>query len=78
MMVEGSSMRSISRVMGISINTVAKLLKDAGEACLAFHDQAVRNLKAQNIECDEMWSYCYAKARNADRARGVIDAVGNV
>ena len=33
MMVEGSSMRSISRVMGISINTVAKLLKDAREGC---------------------------------------------
>ena len=71
-------MRSISRVMGISINTVAKLLKDAGEACLAFHDQSVRDLKAQNIQCDELWAFCYAKARNAKRAKGVIDVAGNL
>lgn len=43
MLVEGSSMRSISRVVGVSINTVTKLLIDAGNACSAYHDQHVRN-----------------------------------
>ena len=42
MLVEGVSMRSISRVEDVSINTVAKLLEDAGAACEAFHDQTVR------------------------------------
>ena len=78
MLVEGSSMRSISRVLGVNINTVTKLLVDAGEACMAFHDQAVRNVTARHIQCDEIWAFCYAKQRNADTARGVIDGAGDV
>ena len=49
MLVEGSSMRSISRVADVSINTVTKLLVDAGEACLALHDETVRDVKASQI-----------------------------
>ena len=78
MMVEGSSMRSISRVLGISFGAVAKLLRDAGAACLEYHDRAVRGLNARNIEADEIWSFCFAKARNAGRAKGVIDHAGDV
>ena len=61
MLVEGSSMRSASRVVGVSINTVTRLLVDAGNACLKFHDQALRGIAARHIECDEIWSFCYAK-----------------
>ena len=71
-------MRSISRVLGISINTVTKLLVDAGRACAEFHDQNVRGLTPKQIECDEIWSFAYAKQRNAPMARGVIDGVGDV
>ena len=46
MLCEGSSMRSISRVCDVSINTVAKLLVDAGKVCAAFHDEKVRNVNA--------------------------------
>ena len=35
MMVEGVSIRSITRLTGVSKNTVAKLLIDAGTACAA-------------------------------------------
>ena len=59
-------MRSISRVVGCSINTVTKLLVDAGEACLDFHDETVRGLKSERVECDEIWSFCYAKQKNAE------------
>ena len=68
MLVEGSSMRSISRIVGVSINTVSKLLVEAGEACLEFHDENVRGLKSERIQCDEIWSFCYAKQKNADKA----------
>lgn len=64
MLVEGSSMRSISRVVGVSINTVTKLLVDAGRACADFHDETVRNVKASRIQCDEIWSFCYSKKKN--------------
>lgn len=61
MLVEGSSMRSISRITGVSINTVTKLLVDAGEACAAYHDETVRNVNANHVQCDEIWSFGYAK-----------------
>src|SRR5919108_5633900 len=61
MLCEGSSMRSISRVVDVSINTVTKLLVDAGTACTLFHDREVRYVKATRIQCDEIWSFCYAK-----------------
>lgn len=78
MLVEGSSMRSTSRVAGASLNTVMRLLVDAGEACTAFHDQAVQNVTARHIQCDEIWSFCYSKQRNAPYAKGVLDAAGDV
>jgi len=68
MLVEGSSMRSTSRVTGASINTVSKLLIEAGQACLEFHDENVRGLKSERIQCDEIWSFCYAKQKNAGKA----------
>ena len=78
MLVEGSSMRSITRVAGVDINTVTKLLEDAGNACIAYHDRAVRGITARHIQCDEIWSFCYAKQRNAARARGIVDTAGDV
>ena len=59
-------MRSISRVVGVSINTVTKLLVDAGEACQEYHDKAVRDVPATRIECDEIWSFCYAKPESTE------------
>ena len=78
MLVEGSSMRSISRVLGIDMSAVTKLLVDAGEACMAYHDETIRNVPARHVQCDEIWSFCYAKQKNMERARGVVDSAGDV
>src|SRR5271167_3817176 len=64
MLCEGSSMRSISRICDVSINTVSKILVDAGTVCTAYHDQYVRGLTCKRVQCDEIWSFCYAKDRN--------------
>jgi len=77
MLVEGSSLRSISRVCGVSINTVTKLLVDAGTACVAFHDEKVRNVAAKRLQCDEIWSFTYAKARNVKSAKAAPDGAGD-
>jgi IS1 family transposase len=71
-------MRSISRIVDVSINTVSKLLVEAGEACLAIHDETVRNVKASRIQCDEIWSFCYAKAKNVPTAKAAPDGAGDV
>ena len=78
MLVEGSSMRSISRVVGVSINTVTKLLVQAGEAAAAYHDENVRDVKSERVQCDEIWSFCYAKAKNVQTAKSAPDGSGDV
>lgn len=77
MLCEGSSMRSISRVADVSINTVSKLLIDAGLACVAFHDETVRSVKASRIECDEIWSFCYSKQRSVATAKAAPAGAGD-
>lgn len=78
MLVEGSSMRSISRIVGVSINTVTKLLIDAGEACAAYHDEAVRGVAAQRVQCDEIWSFVAAKQKNVKAMKEPVDGAGDV
>jgi IS1 family transposase len=68
LLCEGSSMRSIERIVGCSINTVDKLLRDAGEVALVYHDEHVRGVKAQRVQCDEIWSFAHAKAKNAPKS----------
>jgi IS1 family transposase len=78
MLCEGSSMRSISRVVEISINTVTKLLVDAGKACAAYHDEHVRNLHCRRIQCDEIWAFCYAKQKNVLTAKKTVCGAGDI
>jgi IS1 family transposase len=69
LLVEGSSLRSISRVCDVSINTVTKLLVDAGRICAVFHDEKVRDVKARRVQVDEIWSFTYAKQKNVAKAK---------
>jgi len=78
MLCEGSSMRSISRVADVSINSVYKLLIDAGEACLAYQDQALRNLSCKRLQLDEAWSFVYTKQRNVMLAKKAPENAGDV
>lgn len=64
MLVEGNSLRATSRITGCSKNTIAKLLVSVGTACAKFHDEKVRNVASKKIQCDEIWSFVYAKQKN--------------
>lgn len=70
-------MRAISRVADVSINTVSKLLVDAGNACAAFHDEKVRNVASKRIQCDEIWSFTYAKQKNVALAKAAPVGAGD-
>jgi IS1 family transposase len=76
MLCEGSSMRSISRVCDVSINTVSKLLVDAGKACAGFHDEKVRGVKAGRVQVDEIWSFTAAKQKNVAAMKAPVDRAG--
>ena len=62
-------MRATSRILGVSINTVYKFLVDIGHAATEYQDAHFRNLKCQRIQCDEVWSFCYAKKKNVPPER---------
>lgn len=57
-------MRSTTRLTNVSINTVKKLLIDAGKACAEYMDKTMNNLPCKVIQVDEMWSFTYAKQKN--------------
>ncbi len=68
-LVEGCSLRSTSRMVGCSINTVTKLLVDLGMACWAYQDEKLRNLPCKRFQCDEIWSFCQMKEKNAPEGK---------
>ena len=70
-------MRSTSRLADVSINTVTKLLVDAGEACARFHDEQVRGVKARRVQVDEIWSFTYAKQKNVETAKSAPEGAGD-
>lgn len=63
-LVEGNSIRATCRMTGAAKGTVIKLLADVGAACKAYHDKHVRNVQSRRVQCDEIWSFCYAKEKN--------------
>jgi transposase len=75
---EGSSMRSISRVADVSINTVYKLLAEAGPVCARFQNGAVRGVASKRVQCDEAWALCYAKQKNVAGAKAAPEGAGDV
>lgn len=77
LLCEGQSIRAITRLTGASKNTVAKLLADAGKACMAYHDANVRNVAAARVQVDEIWSFTYAKQRNVAKAKAAPEGAGD-
>lgn len=73
LLVEGMSMRAVSRITGVSINTVTKLLADLGLACNLYQAQTLVNLNCKRVQCDEIWGFCQAKEKNvAPENKGVL------
>lgn len=78
MLCEGASMQSIARVVDVSFNSVVKLLRDAGEACEAFHDETVRGVRSKRVQCDEIWSFVHCKQRNLEAAKAAPAEAGDL
>ena len=77
-LVEGNSIRSTVRMTGAAKNTVTKLLVDLGEACLDYQDRTLVGLTCRRIQCDEIWSFCYAKQKNVPDEMKDAFGVGDV
>ena len=64
-------------MVSASINTISKLLVDAGEACAAYHDETVRGVRARRVQMDEIWSFTYAKQKNVEGAKAAPEGAGD-
>lgn len=63
-LVEGNSLRATARMCDVAFNTVLKLLPEIGRVCAEYQDRVFRDLSCKRIQCDEIWSFCYAKQKN--------------
>ncbi|MBS0187249.1 MAG: IS1 family transposase [Planctomycetes bacterium] len=77
-LVEGTSIRATSRMTGFSKDTILKFLVEIGEVCESYHDENVRSVKAKRVQCDEIWSFCYAKDKNVPESMRGQPGVGDV
>jgi IS1 family transposase len=77
-LVEGNSIRATVRMTGAAKNTVVKLLAEVGAACADYQDKTLRNLPCKHLQCDEIWSFVYAKARNASPEMKAAGEAGDV
>ena len=79
LLVEGNSLRAVTRITGKSINTVSKLLVDVGTACDLYQNETLRNLPCKRVQVDEIWSFCGMKEKNLpEEKRGISDGLGDV
>jgi IS1 family transposase len=77
-LVEGNSLRATARMCNVAFNTVLKLLPEIGRVCLEYQDKALRNLTCKRIQCDECWSFCYAKQKNVPEDKKNVFGYGDV
>lgn len=77
-LVEGMGINAVTRITGVSKNTVLKLLADLGTACANYQDDAFQNLNCKLLQCDEIWSFCHAKAKNVPEAKRGTLGFGDV
>jgi IS1 family transposase len=76
--IEGNSIRAITRMTGASKNTIVKLLEDAGEAFSAYQDRVFHDLPCRRLQLDEIWAFCYAKARTVPFAKAAPEEAGDL
>lgn len=63
-LVEGNSIRSISRMTDVDRNTIASLLVRTGDHRADLMDGSMRNLRCGFVQCDEIWTYVGKKQRH--------------
>lgn len=77
-LVEGNSIRATVRMTGVAKNTIVKLLANLGMACAEYQDKVFKDLPCKRVQCDEIWSFCYAKEKNVPEDKKGIFGYGDV
>jgi IS1 family transposase len=56
-LVEGNSIRSTARMVGVEHKTVMRVLLRVGKKCQRLLDEKMRGIHCRNVEVDEIWGY---------------------
>jgi IS1 family transposase len=78
LLCEGMSMRAVSRIVDVSLNTVTKALIDAGTVCAQMHDELVQGVKSKRVQLDEIWAFNYCKQRAVSMAKSAPTDAGDL
>ena len=60
-LIEGNSIRSTQRIIGVDQNTIMKILALAGEKCEKLMGRLIVNVPVKDVECDEIWGFVSKK-----------------
>jgi len=63
MMLEGASVRAISRLTGLHLETILALMNTAAGNARRVFDERVRNVRPTYVQLDELWTYCGCHGR---------------
>jgi IS1 family transposase len=77
-LVEGCSVRSTSRLTGVSKGAILRLLVSVGNACAEYQDRAIRNVPAKRVQVDEIWSFVGCKQKNVTAEKMEAGICGDV
>jgi len=77
-LVEGNSLRATARICDVAFTTVLKFIPQIGMVCAEYQDKAFHNLKCKRVQCDEIWSFCYAKQKNVPKEKRGLFGYGDV
>src|SRR5947207_9842675 len=77
-LIEGNSINSTVRMTGVAHTTILRLISEIGTACQQFHDANVRYLGTERVQCDEVWSFCYAKEKNVPEGLKDKEGFGSI
>src|ERR1019366_4013923 len=77
-LVEGCSIRSTVRMTGVAKGTILRLLAEVGQACADYQDRVIRNVPAQRVQVDEIWSYVGCKEKNVTPGKFDAQICGDV
>src|ERR1700691_3085600 len=78
LLCEGSSIRAVERLTGVTKKAVTRLVVDAGHACTEYQDRVLRNLPSKRVQVDEIWNFVYAKNDNVKEAKAEPADAGDV
>src|SRR5438552_2816460 len=78
LLLDGCSIRAVSRFTGVHRDTCVRLVLIFGRACERFLRQQMHDLQLNHLQCDEMWTFVRKKQRRIVDTDEDADEIGDI